>query len=196
MLQTINELKIDSPIQFDTFASSVIDERSFDKIKSYIDYGTGRDSSSKLLIGGKCDKTTGYYVHPTVFETTNPHDKLMREEIFGPVLTVYVYKDNEYEKVLKLVDQSTPFALTGAIFCQDQEVLNLSKAALRQSCGNMYINDKSTGAVVNQQPFGGARLSGTNDKPGGPFYLTKWTSPLSIKEYNLPHTTVKHTSML
>lgn len=196
MLNLISELKIDSPLDFETFTSAVIDERSFDKIKSYIDYGNNRDSDSKLLIGGKCDKSKGYFIDPTIFETSNPANKLMREEIFGPILTVYVYKNNEYDKVLKLIDQTTPYALTGAIFCQDNEVLNQSKAALRQACGNMYVNDKSTGAVVNQQPFGGARLSGTNDKPGGPYYLLKWTSPLSVKEFNLPQTTVKHVSML
>ena len=122
----------------------------------------------------------------------------MREEIFGPVLTAYVYKDNQYEKVLELIDSSTQFALTGAIFAQDENVLGHTMKRLRQSCGNMYINDKSTGAVVNQQPFGGARLSGTNDKPGGPHNLLKWTSPLSVKRYLLPQaeSSIKHSSML
>lgn len=120
----------------------------------------------------------------------------MREEIFGPVLTAFVYNDSDFERVYDLVDKTTPYALTGAIFAQDESVLERAQLRLRQSCGNMYISDKSTGAVVNQQPFGGARLSGTNDKPGGPHNLLKWTSPLSLKRYNLPNTSVKHPSML
>ena len=195
LISIMNELKIDSPLNLDTFTSAVIDEKSFDRIKNYIDYGKS-NPNVKLVAGGKCDKTMGYYIHPTLFETNDPHDKLMKEEIFGPVLTAYVYKDKDYENVVKLVDSSTPYALTGSIFCKDERVLKETKLQLRQSCGNLYINDKSTGAVVNQQPFGGARLSGTNDKPGGPNYLTKWCSPLSVKEFLLPQNSYKHTSML
>lgn len=131
-----------------------------------------------------------------MFETTDPADKLMREEIFGPVVTAFVYPDADFERCLDLVDRTTPYALTGAIFAQDESVIERAAARLRQACGNMYINDKSTGAVVNQQPFGGARLSGTNDKPGGPHNLLRWTSPLSVKRYALPHTSVMHASML
>lgn len=120
----------------------------------------------------------------------------MREEIFGPVVTAFVYNDAEFEKCIDLVDKTTPYALTGAIFARDEQVLERAQLRLRQACGNMYLNDKSTGAVVNQQPFGGARLSGTNDKPGSPHYLLRWTSPLSVKRFNLPNTTVTHASML
>jgi len=135
----------------------------------------------RLIAGGDYNKEKGYFVQPTIFETTDPNAKLMTEEIFGPVLTVYVYKNSVFDEVLKLIDSSTAFALTGSLFCKDEKVINRSIKALRQSCGNFYINDKCTGAVVNQQPFGGARLSGTNDKSGGPYYLTRWTSPLSLK---------------
>ncbi|CAF0707025.1 unnamed protein product [Brachionus calyciflorus] len=193
MSALIKELQIDTPLKFETFTSAVIDERSFDKIANYIEYG--RDSA-KLVFGGFYNKTNGYYVYPTMFETKDPKDKLMREEIFGPVLTVYKYKDNEYDQIINLVDTTTPYALTGSIFAKDENILKMTKTRLRQACGNLYINDKSTGAVVNQQPFGGARLSGTNDKPGGPGYLLKWASPLSVKEFLLPQSTVKHASML
>lgn len=131
-----------------------------------------------------------------MFETTDPKDKLMREEIFGPVLTAFVYNDADFDKCYELVDKTTPYALTGSIFAQDEAVIEQAALRLRQSCGNMYINDKSTGAVVNQQPFGGARLSGTNDKPGGQHYLLKWASPLSVKRFYLPSTSVIHSSML
>ncbi len=191
----IDELKVDSPLHHDTFTSAVIDERSFDKISNYIEYGK-QSKQVKLIKGGKYDKQIGYFVHPTLFETSNPNDKLMREEIFGPVLTAYVYKNAEYDNVLRLIDTTTPFALTGSIFAQDEQIISKTKTVLKQSCGNLYINDKSTGAVVNQQPFGGGRLSGTNDKPGGPFYLTKWTSPQSIKLFKLSQTSFKNPARL
>lgn len=144
-----SQLKIASPLEFDTFTSAVIDERSFDRIAAYIDYGKANNNnkkSTKLIFGGTYDKSKGFYVQPTLFETSDPHDKLMKEEIFGPILTVYVYKANEYAKVVDLVDTTTPFALTGSIFCQDKTVLEETKQKLRNSCGNLYINDKSTGA--------------------------------------------------
>lgn len=195
MVAMMKELKIQSPLQFETFTSAVIDEKSFDRIANYIDLGK---KELNLVAGGRYDKSTGYYIYPTMFETKDPKHRIMREELFGPVLTVYVYKNSEYEKAMELIDTTTPFALTGSIFAQDENVLNKSIARLKQSCGNMYINDKSTGAVVNQQPFGGARLSGTNDKPGGPHNILKWTSPLSIKRYLLPQAeaSIKHASML
>ncbi len=152
MIETIKELKIGSPVDFQTFSSAVIDSKAFDRISSNIDYGK---KNLKLLTGSKVDKTVGYFVHPTLFQTLDPHDRLMREEIFGPVLTAYVYKDKDYNNVLDLIDQTTSYALTGAIFVQDEHVLEETTRKLKHSQGNFYINDKSTGAVVNQQPFGG-----------------------------------------
>lgn len=195
LVELMKDLIVDSPLKFDSFTSSVIDEISFDKIKDFIDYGK-KSPNMKLLSGGFCSKETGYFVQPTLFETTDAKEKLMREEIFGPVLTAYVYKDSEYDEVLKLIDTTTPFALTGSIFCTDKKVEMNTRRVLHHSCGNLYINDKSTGAVVNQQPFGGARLSGTNDKPGGAFYLTKWMSPQSQKEFKGTHSTFKNPAML
>lgn len=191
----MSELRVASPLDFATFTSAVIDERSFDRIVAYINYGI-HSPRTKLVHGGEYNKAKGYFVSPTLFETKDAGDKLMREEIFGPVLTAYVYKDAEYAKCVELVDGTTPFALTGSIFAQDERVVRETRARLRQACGNLYINDKSTGAVVNQQPFGGARLSGTNDKPGGPHNILKWTSPLSVKEYTVKQTSYKHPSML
>lgn len=195
LVAIMSELIVDSPMKFDAFTSAVIDETSFDKIQSYIEYGK-QSPNMTLLAGGFCSKEKGYFVQPTLFQTTDPKEKLMREEIFGPVLTAYVYKDAEYEQVIELIESTTPFALTGGIFCEDEKVLDKSRKLLKQACGNFYINDKSTGAVVNQQPFGGGRLSGTNDKPGGLFYLSKWVSPQSVKRFNGKHSTFKHPSML
>lgn len=182
LISLVKGLKVDSPLKFDAFTSAVIDEKSFNKISEYIEYGKN-NPDMELLVGGNYNKTQGYFIGPTIFETTNPKVKLMTEEIFGPVLTVYVYQDSQYEKTLELIDSSTPYALTGSIFCQNPVVLEKTQKVLRQSCGNLYVNIECTGAVVNQQPFGGARLSGTNDKPGGPYYLTRWTSPLSVKVF-------------
>lgn len=195
IIEMMKDFIVDSPLKMDSFTSAVIDERSFDKISDFIEYGKN-SPDMKLLSGGFCSKETGYFIQPTFFQTTDPKVKLMREEIFGPVLTAYVYKDSDYNEVLKLIDTTTPFALTGSIFCEDDKVLKETHRVLKQSCGNLYINDKSTGAVVNQQPFGGARLSGTNDKPGGAFYLTKWISPQSKKVFKGKHTTYKNPAML
>lgn len=195
LIDLMKELKIGSPLEFDTFTSSVIDEKSFDRIQSYIDYASKSDQL-KAMIEPRTDKSKGYYIYPTIFRTNDPRDRIMSEEIFGPILTVFVYKESQYDDVLKLIDQTTPYALTGAIFAQDEAVLKHTMSRLRHSQGNLYINDKSTGAVVNQQPFGGSRLSGTNDKPGGPHNIIKWLSPLSIKRYFLPQSSYKHVSML
>jgi 1-pyrroline-5-carboxylate dehydrogenase len=189
-----NELKIGSPLQHDTFMSAVIDRPSFDNIRNYIEYARS-SPTTKILVGGQCNDSVGFYVEPTLIETTDPNDKLMREEIFGPVLTVYVYEDNKYDETLELIDQTSSYALTGSIFCKDEEVLKKSRERLMQAMGNLYINDKSTGAVVNQQPFGGARLSGTNDKAGGPHYIFRFSSPLSVKDMKVPLKTFKHISM-
>ncbi|CAF1220831.1 unnamed protein product [Rotaria magnacalcarata] len=190
----MNELKIGSPLQHETFTSAVIDRASFDNIRNYIEYARS-SPTTKILVGGQCDDSVGFYVQPTLIETTDPKDKLMCEEIFGPVLTVYVYEDDKYDETLELIDQTSNYALTGSIFCKDENVLKKTRARLMQAMGNLYINDKSTGAVVNQQPFGGARLSGTNDKAGGPHYIFRFSSPLAVKNMKEPLKTFKHASM-
>jgi 1-pyrroline-5-carboxylate dehydrogenase len=166
--------------------NAVIEEKAFDKIASYIEDGK-KDKDLKLLIGGDHDKSKGYFIDPTVFVTSNPKNKLMVEEIFGPVTCIYVYEDKDYDKTLKLVDETSPYALTGAIFATEQIAIDKAYKALEYSAGNFYINDKPTGAVVGQQPFGGGRASGTNDKAGSYLNLLRWVSPRTIKEvYNTP----------
>ena len=145
LVALMSELKVDSPLNFATFTSAVIDERSFDRVTAYVHYGI-HNAKTKLVYGGESDKAKGYYVNPTLFESKDPHDRLMREEIFGPVLTAYVYRNAEYAKCVELVDSSTPYALTGSIFARDEQVLKSTMLKLRQAAGNLYINDKSTGA--------------------------------------------------
>jgi 1-pyrroline-5-carboxylate dehydrogenase len=189
-----NQLRIDTPLTFETFTSAVIDRSSFNRIKGYIDYAQS-SSSAKIHVGGEYDDSVGFYIQPTLIETTDPKDKLMREEIFGPVVTVYVYDDKKYDETVDLVDQTSNYALTGSIFCQDKKILDRTLERLINAAGNLYLNDKSTGSIVNQQPFGGARLSGTNDKAGGPHYLFRFSSPLAIKNMKQPLKTFKHISM-
>jgi 1-pyrroline-5-carboxylate dehydrogenase len=167
--------------EFSNFINAVIDERSFDKISSYI---ANADSApdADVIIGGQCDKSKGYFIQPTVIRAKDPHYVTMEEEIFGPVLTVYVYPDDEFEQTLRLCDQTSPYGLTGAIFARDRAAVNRAAHVLRHAAGNFYINDKPTGAVVGQQPFGGARGSGTNDKAGSVLNLYRWVSPRAIKE--------------
>jgi 1-pyrroline-5-carboxylate dehydrogenase len=190
-----NQLRIDTPLKFETFTSAVIDRNSFNRIKAYIDYARSSSSTTKIVVGGDYDDSVGFYIQPTLIETTDPKDKLMREEIFGPVVTVYVYDDKKYNETVDLVNQTSNYALTGSIFCQDKTVLNQTRERLINAAGNIYLNDKSTGSIVNQQPFGGARLSGTNDKAGGPHYLFRFSSPLAIKNMKQPLKTFKHVSM-
>ncbi|MFH1129955.1 MAG: aldehyde dehydrogenase family protein, partial [Pseudomonadota bacterium] len=147
------------------------------------------------LVGGECDDKTGYFIRPTIIQTSKPDFKLMQEEIFGPVMTIFVYPDNEYEKTLRICDQTSPYALTGAVFASDRSAINLALKLLRQAAGNFYINDKPTGAVVGQQPFGGARASGTNDKAGSILNLLRWVSPRSIKENFIPPTNYRYPHM-
>ncbi|HEV2855010.1 MAG TPA: L-glutamate gamma-semialdehyde dehydrogenase [Thermoanaerobaculia bacterium] len=173
------------PTDFRNFMAAVIDEPSFDRILRYIDHAK-ESSEAEILTGGKGDKSDGYFIEPTVVRTTDPRFKLMREEIFGPVLTVYVYDDLELEQTLELVDTASPYALTGAIFAEDRKAVEHLSKALRNAAGNFYINDKPTGAVVGQQPFGGARASGTNDKAGSLVNLLRWTSLRAIKENFVP----------
>ena len=180
----INEIKMGDPRDFRNFMGAVIDKRAFDKISEYIEHGRG---NAKILAGGKVDGSKGYFISPTLVETTDPGYKLLCEEIFGPVLTAYVYDDAKWEETLKTVDSTSPYALTGAVFAQDRRAIVHAMSALRHAAGNFYVNDKPTGAVVGQQPFGGARASGTNDKAGSKLNLTRWVSARTIKEnFNPP----------
>jgi 1-pyrroline-5-carboxylate dehydrogenase len=175
----IDEIKMGDVQDFRNFMGAVIDRRAFDKIKSYIDQAR-RDRT--LIAGGACDATRGFFIQPTLIETTQPDYRLMCEEIFGPVVTAHVYDDDRWTETLEIVDTTSPYALTGAVFAQDRGAIIEATAALRYAAGNFYINDKPTGAVVGQQPFGGARASGTNDKAGSKLNLVRWTSARAIKE--------------
>lgn len=185
MGKMLNEIKMGDPGDFTNFINAVIDEASFDNIMTYIQ--KAKDSNeAEVVFGGKGDKSAGYFVEPTIILTTNPHFISMEEEIFGPVITMLLYDDNEYEKVLTTCDETSPYALTGAIFATDRKAIDLAVEKLRYAAGNFYINDKPTGAVVGQQPFGGARASGTNDKAGSLLNLIRWTSARTIKETLVP----------
>jgi 1-pyrroline-5-carboxylate dehydrogenase len=194
MVEEIAKLKMGGVEDFRNFINAVIDERSFNKIENYINQAKNA-SEAKVIIGGGCDKTKGYFVEPTVIETTDSQYTTMCEEIFGPVLTVFVYDENDYEKTLKLVDKTSPYSLTGAIFSQDRAAIETAERMLVNAAGNFYINDKPTGAVVGQQPFGGARASGTNDKAGSILNLLRWVSPRSIKETFVSPTEVSYPFM-
>lgn len=180
MVEGMKSFKMGTVEDFTNFINAVIDEKSFDKIASYID-NAKKDPSVEIWAGGSYDKTEGYFISPTVIETKDPSYVTMCEEIFGPVLTVYVYPENEFEKVLETVDNTSPYALTGSIISTDRAAVELATSRLRNAAGNFYINDKPTGAVVGQQPFGGARASGTNDKAGSILNLFRWVSPRTIK---------------
>ena len=175
------EIKMGDVMNPENFMNAVIDEKAFDNIKSYIDYAK-RSPDASIIAGGQCDKSTGYFIRPTIVETTDPHFKLMQEEIFGPVLCVYVYEDSKLEETLDLCDTTSPYALTGAVFSTDRVAAAHMCEKLRYAAGNFYINDKPTGAIVGLQPFGGSRASGTNDKAGGEFNLIRWVNPRTIKE--------------
>lgn len=180
------EIKVGDVRDFRNFVNAVIDEKSFDNIMGYIAKAKA-DPNVEIVAGGTGDKSVGYFVQPTVLLTKNPNFLTMEEEIFGPVLTVYAYKDSEFEETLKLCDRTSPYALTGSIFSRDRYAMQKAADALRYAAGNFYINDKPTGAVVGMQPFGGARQSGTNDKAGGMLNLIRWVSARTIKEtYNPP----------
>lgn len=175
----------------DNFINAVIDESSFDNIASYIDYAKN-SPEAEIIFGGEYDKSIGYFVKPTLIKTTNPHFKSMEEEIFGPVLTVFVYEDNEINAALDYCDSTSPYALTGAVFGKDRIAVAEICNRLRYAAGNFYINDKPTGAVVGKQPFGGSRGSGTNDKAGGEFNLIRWVSPRTVKETFIPPTDIRY----
>lgn len=185
IVEMTKELKVGDVRDFTNFMGAVIDQKAFNNIKSYIDFAKN-SSEATILVGGNCDDSIGFFIEPTIVETTNPRFKLMEEEIFGPVLTIYVYEDGDLEQTLEICDSTSPYGLTGAIFAQDREVIVTMSNALREAAGNFYVNDKPTGAVVGQQPFGGARASGTNDKAGSLINLQRWVSQRTIKENLLP----------
>ncbi len=187
LVETVKSLKMGTVEDFTNFINAVIDEKSFDKLEGFIKQSKKKGGVTKLWVGGNCDKSKGYFIEPTIIETTDPNYITMSEELFGPILTIYVYDENKYEETLKLVDATSAYALTGAVIAQDRSAVELATNKLRNSAGNFYINDKPTGAVVGQQPFGGARASGTNDKAGSPLNLYRWLSARTIKEtFNPP----------
>ncbi len=187
LLAQIAEIKMGSPLDFRNFMTAVIDQNAFKDHKGYIDYAKA-SPEAKILCGGRCDDSVGYFIQPTVVQTTNPKFKLMEEEIFGPVLTLYVYEDAKLDETLELCDTTSPYALTGAVFATDRKTIAAMMEHLRHAAGNFYINDKPTGAVVSQQPFGGGRASGTNDKAGSYLNLIRWTSMRAVKETFVPPT--------
>ena len=194
LVEQVNAIKIGSPEDYTNFMNAVIDEKSFDKLNSYIKAAKA-DSNTEVITQSINSKEIGYFIQPTIIKTNDPKYVTMCEELFGPILTLYVYEDSEFEAILDLVDSTSIYALTGAFFAQDREVIEVASNRLNQSAGNFYINDKSTGAVVGQQPFGGARGSGTNDKAGSKINLLRWTSARTIKENLVPPTNYKYPFM-
>ncbi len=188
------QLKMGDPTDFTNFLSAVIDRPAFDKIQGYVD-GARSSPGAEILIGGKCDASRGFFIEPTVIVAREPTYRSMREEIFGPVLTVWVYPDAELDDALRHCDEDSPYGLTGALFAGDRAVIERLSARLRHAAGNFYVNDKPTGAVVGQQPFGGARQSGTNDKAGSWLNLVRWLSPRTIKENFVPPTEWRYPHM-
>ena len=187
MLNQLSRMKMGDVRDFSNFMNAVIDEKAYNRIMGYIDIAK-KSKECKLIFGGNGNKSVGYFVEPTVILTTNPHFVTMQEEIFGPVVTIFVYEDQDFEKTLELCDNTSPYALTGAIFANDKYAMLKASKLLYNAAGNFYINDKPTGAMVGLQPFGGSRASGTNDKAGGPLNLLRWVSPRTIKETFMPAT--------
>jgi 1-pyrroline-5-carboxylate dehydrogenase len=181
LIADVKSMKMGSPEDFSNFITAVIHEGSFDKLAKYIDQAK-KDTDAEIIVGGNYDKSVGYFIEPTVIVTTNPKYTTMETELFGPVVTIYIYEDAKWEETLELVDTTSEYALTGAIFSQDRYAIEVATVKLQNAAGNFYINDKPTGAVVGQQPFGGARASGTNDKAGSALNLLRWASPRTIKE--------------
>jgi 1-pyrroline-5-carboxylate dehydrogenase len=181
----MKEIKIGHPSEFDSFMTAVIDQNAFNDHKGYIEYAK-KDAATQEIIGGKCDDSVGYFIHPTMIVTKDPKSKTMEEEIFGPVLTAYVYDDADWDSVIDLVDSTSPYSLTGSVFARDSKVIADATYRLRNASGNFYINDKCTGSIVGQQPFGGARASGTNDKAGWTSIYSRFVSMRTIKENFLP----------
>ena len=191
LVEGVNSFKVGPVDDFGNFVNAVIDEKSFDKISTYID-NAKNSADARILVGGKVDKSKGYFIYPTIIEAKDPKYVTMCEEIFGPVLTIHIYDAEKFEEVLHLVDSTSPYALTGSIIAQDRYAVDLATNVLRNAAGNFYINDKPTGAVVGQQPFGGARASGTNDKAGSILNLYRWLSARTIKETFVPATDYRY----
>ncbi len=191
LVKDIQSFKMGPTEDLSNFINAVIDEKAFDKLASFID-GAKKDKSAEIIVGGKYDKSKGYFIHPTVIVAKDPMYVTMCEELFGPILTIYVYEDAKFEKTLELVDKTGVYALTGSIFSQDRYAIDLASRKLVNAAGNFYINDKCTGAVVGQQPFGGGRASGTNDKAGSLLNLLRWVSPRTIKESFVPATDYRY----
>ena len=185
LVEEIGSIKVGDVSDFSNFMGAVIDAKSFETQREAIEEAT-KHRRTKVLVGGGTDDSEGYFVEPTVIETEDPNFRLLRDELFGPVVTAYVYPENDYEQALELVDSTAPYALTGAVFAEEREAVVEAGEALRYTAGNFYVNDKPTGAVVGQQPFGGARASGTNDKAGSMWNLIRWVSPRTIKETFVP----------
>jgi 1-pyrroline-5-carboxylate dehydrogenase len=184
MTAMIDDIRMGDPRDFRNFMGAVIDERAFDRITGHIEDAR---RTARVVAGGEWDKSRGYFIKPTILETENPDFRQLCEEIFGPVVTAYVYDDTKWSETLELVNGTSPYALTGAVFAQDRRAVVEAASALRYAAGNFYINDKPTGAVVGQQPFGGARASGTNDKAGSKLNLVRWVSARTVKEnFNPP----------
>ena len=181
LITDVKSMKMGSPEDFGNFITAVIHEGSFDKLVGFIEQAK-KDTDAEIIVGGNYDKSVGYFIEPTIIVTTNPKYATMETELFGPVMTIYVYEDAAWETTLQLVDQTSEYALTGAIFSQDRYAIEQATIALQNAAGNFYVNDKPTGAVVGMQPFGGARASGTNDKAGSALNLLRWASPRTIKE--------------
>jgi 1-pyrroline-5-carboxylate dehydrogenase len=195
MRDRLAEVTMGTPLDFRNFMAAVIDRPSFDNIMGYIQTAK-RARGAEIVWGGEGDRRAGYFVEPTVVRTDNPKFKLMQEEIFGPVLTLYVYKDRELDETVALCDTTSPYALTGAIFAHDRREIDKLQRGLRHAAGNFYITDMPTGAVVGQQPFGGARASGTNDKAGSMANLMRWVSQRTIKENFVPPRGLAYPHML
>jgi 1-pyrroline-5-carboxylate dehydrogenase len=193
-LDDVAAIKMGDTADFENYMGAVIDEKAFKTITQYIEFAK-KDPGYEIVAGGGYDMKKGYFIEPTAVLSKDPKSRLMSEEIFGPVLTIYVYPEKEYEKTLHLCDETSPYALTGSIFAQDRYAIETARRILRNASGNFYINDKPTGAVVGQQPFGGARASGTNDKAGSALNLMRWVSPRAIKETLAPPTDFRYPYM-
>ena len=194
LLNEVSTIAVGPPEDFKNFVNAVIDEPAFDRISSYLDFANQSDDC-EVLCGGGYDKSNGYFVEPTIILAKDPHFKTLEEEIFGPVLTIYVYENEKWNETLKLIDNTSPYALTGCVFSENRDIVNEVRSKLRFAAGNFYVNDKPTGAVVGQQPFGGSRASGTNDKGGSMLNLLRWTSPRTIKETFEPPQSYKYPYM-
>ena len=190
----LSTIKVGPPEDFSNFVNAVINQTAFDTITGYIKYVKGRNDA-EIIAGGTYDGSSGFFIDPTLIVTTDPHFKTKEEEIFGPVLTLYVYEDGEFEDALDLCDGTSPYALTGAVFARERSAITTARRRLVNAAGNFYINDKPTSAVVGRQPFGGSRASGTNDKAGSMLNLYHWISPRTVKENFVPPTDYRYPFM-